>query len=76
MRGVIICGVGGKAFASYEGGVILSPSMHHIGMLTEPFEELYHDFDFKGKRVLDVGGYLGETAFLFHKWGAAHVTGL
>jgi len=23
---------------------------------------------------LDVGGYLGETAFLFHKWGAAHLT--
>ncbi|MEM1943692.1 MAG: hypothetical protein QXO30_01640 [Candidatus Caldarchaeum sp.] len=74
LRGVVIRGVGGKAFASYEGGIILSPSMRHTAVLTEPFEELYHDSDFRGKRVLDVGGYLGETAFLFHKWGAAHVT--
>ncbi|MEM2484608.1 MAG: hypothetical protein QXK69_07695 [Candidatus Caldarchaeum sp.] len=60
---------GGKIFTRYGGGVILLPSVGYAGLLTEPFEELYRVFDVRGKRVLDVGGYLGETAYLFHKWG-------
>ncbi|MEM0478192.1 MAG: hypothetical protein QXN77_07320 [Candidatus Caldarchaeum sp.] len=73
-RRVIVSEFGGKIFTRYCGGVILLPSVGYAGILVEPFEELYRAFDLRGKRVLDVGGYLGETAYLFHKWGAAHVT--
>ncbi|MEM3081328.1 MAG: hypothetical protein QXH35_06490, partial [Nitrososphaerota archaeon] len=73
-RRVIVGEFGGKIFTRYGGGVILLPRVGYAGLLTEPLEELYRVFDVRGKRVLDVGGYLGETAYLFHKWGAAHVT--
>ena len=42
------------------------------GVLLENLE-IYHCFDFKNKNVLDIGGFFGETAILFKKWGAAKV---
>lgn len=35
--------------------------------------ESYRCVDFTGKRVLDIGGFSGETAVLFHHWGATEV---
>ena len=43
-----------------------------LGVLLENLE-IYHCFDFKNKNVLDIGGFFGETAILFKKWGAAKV---
>jgi hypothetical protein len=48
------------------------PAVGFASLLTEPFEKIYRVFDYRG-RVLDVGGYLGETAYLFKKWGAEEV---
>jgi predicted RNA methylase len=48
------------------------PSINYASELTVSFEKIYRNFDFVGK-VLDVGGYCGETAFLFKKWGATEV---
>jgi len=43
-----------------------------LAVLTEPLEDMYRA-DFKGKVVLDIGGYLGETMVLFWNWGASKV---
>jgi predicted RNA methylase len=64
--------VDGKVVARFNDGLILLPDRGYVSALTEPFEKMYKVFNFRG-RVLDVGGYLGETAFLFKKWGAAEV---
>lgn len=34
----------------------------------------YRQLDVAGKHVLDIGGFIGETAVLFHHWGARFVT--
>jgi hypothetical protein len=61
--------IGGKVVARFKGGLISLPDVSYASALTEPFEKMYREvFSFEG-RVLDVGGYLGETAFLFKKWG-------
>ena len=44
----------------------------HAGVLNENLNE-YKVFDYKDKVVLDVGAYFGETAVLFHKWGAKKI---
>ncbi|MEM4343061.1 MAG: hypothetical protein QXT91_01875 [Candidatus Caldarchaeum sp.] len=73
-KGVVVRESGSKIFAFFKGGLFLAPHLLRPSFMAEPYEDVYHDFDFRGKRVLDVGGYLGETAYLFHKWGVAHVT--
>jgi hypothetical protein len=60
--------VDGKVVARFNDGLILLPNRGYVSALTEPFEKMYKVFNFRG-RVLDVGGYLGETAFLFKKMG-------
>lgn len=47
-----------------------------IGKEPVPLEDLersYRVVDYTGKVVLDVGGYTGDTAVLFRKWGARKV---
>ncbi len=44
----------------------------HAGVLNEDLNK-YKVFDYKGKTVLDVGAYFGETSVLFHKWGAKKI---
>jgi hypothetical protein len=65
--------IGGKVVARFKGGLISLPDVSYASALTEPFEKMYREvFSFEG-RVLDVGGYLGETAFLSKKWGGTEV---
>jgi len=64
--------INGKLVAYFKDGLILLPDIRYVSALTEPFEKMYKVFNFTG-RVLDVGGSLGETAFLFRKWGAVEV---
>jgi hypothetical protein len=72
LRRIFVYSVDGKMLARFKGGVISLPTVRFASFLTEPFEKIYRVFDYKG-RVLDVGGYLGETAYLFKKWGAEEV---
>jgi hypothetical protein len=72
LRRIFVYSVNGKLLARFKGGVISLPAVGFASLLTEPFEKIYRVFDYRG-RVLDVGGYLGETAYLFKKWGAEEV---
>jgi predicted RNA methylase len=72
LRRIFVYSVNGKLLARFKGGVISLPAVGFASLLIEPFEKIYRVFDYKG-RVLDVGGYLGETAYLFKKWGAEEV---
>ena len=72
LRGIFVYRVNGKLLARFKGGLVSLPAVGLASLLTEPFEKLYRVFDYRG-RVLDVGGYLGETAYLFEKWGAEEV---
>ncbi len=45
----------------------------NVGVLMEDFDEQYGTFDYHGAVVIDVGGYVGETAVFFQKWGAKTV---
>jgi hypothetical protein len=66
LRRIFVYSVDGKLLARFKGGVISLPALGFASFLTKPFEKIYRVFDYKG-RVLDVGGYLGETAYLFKK---------
>lgn len=48
-------------------------SPEDVGNFVYRLEKYYHVLDFSGKTVLDVGGYVGDTAVLFWKWGAKKV---
>ena len=72
LRGIYCYRLGEKVFARFRGGFLSLPSVGGLSALAEPFEKLYHVFDYTG-RVLDVGGHLGETALLMKKWGATEV---
>jgi hypothetical protein len=66
LRRIFVYSVNGKLLARFKGGVISLPAVGFASLLTEPFEKIYRVLDYKG-RVLDVSGYLGETAYLFKK---------
>jgi len=60
----------------------LSKGNMHFRMTTDTFSYAlldddilshYQSIDFKGKTVLDVGGYIGDTAVLFHHLGAEKI---
>jgi hypothetical protein len=71
-HGIYCYNIGVRVFAHFRGGYISSPNINRLSFLIEPFDKQYHVFDYAG-RVLDVGGYLGETAFLFKIWGSDEV---
>ena len=75
LRNIYCFNIKNKLIIPFEGIYIVVPSIEAAGSLNELpiYEKMYHVFDFRGKRVLDVGGFLGETACLFHKWGASWV---
>jgi FkbM family methyltransferase len=56
-----------KIFGNAEGGQ-LGRILHQV-----IYDEGYNKLDYYGKRVLDIGGYFGETAVLFYYWGASKV---
>jgi hypothetical protein len=72
LRRIFVYNVDGKLLAKFKGGVVSLSAVGFASLLTEPFEKIYRVFDYKG-RVLDVDGYLAETAYLFKKWGAEEV---
>ncbi len=72
LRRIFVYRVNGKLLARFKRGLVSLPDIGSASLLTEPFEKLYKVFDVGG-RVLDVGGYLGETAYLFKRWGAEEV---
>ncbi len=72
LRRIFVYRVDGKLFARFKGGFVSLPNIGSASVLAEPFEKFYNVFKFGG-RVLDVGGYLGETAYLFKRWGAEEV---
>lgn len=45
-----------------------------INFIGGSIEYWLKDFDFQKKRVLDIGGFLGDTAVLFSSEGASHIT--
>jgi FkbM family methyltransferase len=56
-------------------GLQVAGNIHTLEILQEPFAEIYGKklFPYQGARVLDVGGYAGETMLLFFDWGANSV---
>jgi FkbM family methyltransferase len=68
-----IKGLDDKLFAAKSEGVSL---IGPLGSLHVYFLECYrgiYDYDYKGKTVLDVGGFCGETAVFFASRGATKV---
>jgi hypothetical protein len=72
LHGIFYYKVGDKIYVRFHGDYVSLPSTDRPSLLSEPLEKLYRVFSYSG-RVLGVGGYLGETAFLFKKWGADEV---
>ena len=72
LHGIYCYRAGERVIARFRGGYVSSPSIRRMSFLLESYEKLYRVFGYAG-RVLDVGGYLGETALLMKKWGATEV---
>ncbi len=72
LHGIYCYRAGERVIARFQGGYVSSPNVRHLSFLLEPYEKQYRVFGYAG-RVLDVGGYLGETALLFKRWGATEV---
>jgi hypothetical protein len=72
LRRIFVYNVDGKLLAKFKDGVVSLLDIRYASALTEPFEKMYSVIKYEG-RVLDVGGYRGETAYLFKKWGAEEV---
>lgn len=53
-----------------EGIKFLSPGLHPD---FDDIRKMYHTVDYKGKVVLDIGGYVGDTAAFFKGWGAKKI---
>ncbi len=69
-NGYKILNLGREFLFAKEDVILIQPN---IGVLNEKIEKAYKVFDFKNKVVLDVGAYFGETAVIFHKFGAKKV---
>jgi FkbM family methyltransferase len=64
----------GKLFVKIEGLVFHVSSLDVLITLTEIFEEkCYNFFDLKNKTVLDIGGFVGDSAIFFAWKGAKKV---
>ena len=55
-----------------KGKIRVAGPLSLIGVLNERLDEIYYR-DYSNKVVLDVGGFIGETAAFFSAWGAAKV---
>jgi FkbM family methyltransferase len=55
-----------------KGKIKVAGPLVHIGILNERLDEIYYT-DCSNKVVLDVGGFIGETAVFFSAWGAKKV---
>lgn len=59
-------------FLIKKGGLKVMGPLELMGYVGEPFEEMY-GCEYRNKTVLDVGGFIGETAVQFLMWGAKRV---
>ncbi len=65
---------GGRWYIEYNNLKISSKKLFKLSpLISEDLEKLYKVFDYRGKNVIDIGGYIGETALIFKKWGAKKV---
>ncbi len=64
---------GNTLWLAQKGTVNLVAPLHCLPVIEENFEEQYQIFDYNGMKVLDVGGFIGETAVFFKTWGAKEV---
>jgi FkbM family methyltransferase len=55
-----------------KGKIKVAGPLLHVGVLNERLDEIYC-LDCSNKVVLDVGGFIGETAVFFSAWGAKKV---
>jgi FkbM family methyltransferase len=62
----------GDLFCFAKGKIKIMGPLSLLDVLSDPLEETY-SVDCKNKTVLDVGGFIGETACLFSAEGAAKV---
>ncbi|MGQ9478514.1 MAG: FkbM family methyltransferase, partial [Thermoproteota archaeon] len=53
-------------------GIVAADSINKLYVLCEDLEEIY-PIDCRDKIVVDIGGYIGETALFFLHRGASHV---
>ncbi len=76
LRGHRLLGREGDAYiVGFYGYKVLVPRGEDLGVFIEDFDEIYGLGEgYKGKRVLDIGGFLGETAMYFLYRGASAVT--
>lgn len=56
-----------------KGSLKIVAPYQKIPVLAEPLEKCYHVFDYEGKNVLDIGGFIGYSAALFSRWGAKRI---
>ena len=50
------------------------PNIFKLGCLVENYEKMYHVYNYRGKKCLDIGGFSGDSMILFFMWGASKVT--
>lgn len=58
---------------TFGNGYVLSGDNQILSATSEDHEKYYHIFNYAGKTVLDVGGFMGDTAVLFASWGAKKI---
>lgn len=61
-----------KIYPVTKYGLTFMTSLRTRGILGEDLS-YYNCTDFKDKTVLDIGGFIGDTAVLFHSWGAKRI---
>lgn len=68
-------GKDGDEWELAKGGIRFREKKDYFGYVLFDSSLLphYRSIDFKGKTVLDVGGYVGDTAVLFHSLGARKI---
>ena len=77
----VLLSIGYRIFKTLDGDYLLTReglklvvgSPEDVGNFIYRLKRYYHVLNYRGKTILDVGGYVGDTAVLFWKWGAKKV---
>jgi len=77
----VLLSIGYRIFKTLDGDYLLIKeclkltvgSPEDVGNFVYRLKKYYHVLDYSGKTVLDVGGYVGDTAVLFWRWGAKKI---
>jgi FkbM family methyltransferase len=70
-RGYVITVHDGIYYCKRDGMVTVGPEK--ILQLMSAYLDSYRVFDYNNKVVLDIGGFMGETAVMFASWGAKKI---